>query len=604
MYLLKLKTWLIVGLLLTLSACGGGNNTTPATAATLTLGFSAVKTFNFSWTDVSDATFYRIQEQKEVGQGFTQVGADITKGTQSNTLVVPLYARINAQYILQSCNLVGCIDSNAVSVVGTLATSIGYFKASNTDASDFFGRSVSLSSDGNTLAVGAIFEESKGTGVNGVDQDDDTSNRSGAVYVFIRSGTTWVQQAYVKASNTGASDQFGISVSLSSDGNTLAVGADREDSKGTGVNGSDQADNTITGSGAMYVFTRSGTTWVQQAYVKASNSDADDFFGYSVSLSSDSNTLAVSAVFEDSKGTGVNGSDQDDNTNSASGAVYVFTRSGTTWVQQAYVKASNTDADDFFGISVSLSSDGNTLAVGAVFEESKGTGVNGSDQDDNTNSASGAVYVFTRSGTTWVQEAYVKASNTGASDQFGVSVSLSSDGNTLAVGASLEGSKGTGVNGSDQDDDTLADSGAVYVFTRSGTTWSQQAYVKASNTDASDQFGFSVSLSSDGNKLAVGASLEDSKGTGVNGSDQGDNTLSGSGAVYVFTRSGTTWSQQAYVKASNTGAIDKFGISVSLSSNGNTLAVGAVNEGSKGTGVNGPDQADNTLSDSGAVYLY
>ena len=84
MHLLKLKTWLIVGLLLTLSACGGGNNTTPATAAPLTLGFSAVKTFNFSWTDVSDATFYRIQEQKEVGQGFTQVGADITKGTLRN----------------------------------------------------------------------------------------------------------------------------------------------------------------------------------------------------------------------------------------------------------------------------------------------------------------------------------------------------------------------------------------------------------------------------------------------------------------------------------------------------------------------------------------
>jgi hypothetical protein len=150
----------------------------------------------------------------------------------------------------------------------------------------------------------------------------------------------------------------------------------------------------------------------------------------------------------------------------------------------------------------------------------------------------------------------------------------------------------------------LADSGAVYVFTRSGTTWVQQAYVKASNTGAIDQFGFSVSLGSDGNTLAVGAVLEDSKGTGVNGLDQDDDTLSGSGAVYVFTRSGTTWSQQAYVKASNTGASDQFGISVSLSSDGNTLAVGADREDSKGTGVNGSDQDDDTLSDSGGVYLY
>ena len=394
MHLLKLKTWLIVGLLLTLSACGGGNNTTPATAAPLTLGFSAVKTFNFSWTDVSDATFYRIQEQKEVGQGFTQVGADITKGTQSNTLVVPLYARINAQYILQSCNLVGCTDSSAVSVVGTLATSIGYFKASNTDADDLFGRSVSLSSDGNTLAVGAIGESSKGTGVNGVDQDDDTSNQSGAVYVFTLSGTTWVQQAYVKASNTGTGDFFGRLVSLSSDGNTLAVGAVLEDSKGTGVNGLDQDDGTLNASGAVYVFTRSGTTWSQQAYVKASNTGASDIFGISVSLSSDGNTLAVGATLEDSKGTGVNGVDQDDDTITDSGAVYVFTRSGTTWVQQAYVKASNTGASDQFGISVSLSSDGNTLAVGADREDSKGTGVNGSDQDDDTLSDSGGVYLY------------------------------------------------------------------------------------------------------------------------------------------------------------------------------------------------------------------
>jgi uncharacterized Zn-binding protein involved in type VI secretion len=137
------------------------------------------------------------------------------------------------------------------------------------------------------------------------------------------------------------------------------------------------------------------------------------------------------------------------------------------------------------------------------------------------------VYVFTRSGTTWSQQAYLKASNTDAGDVFGVPVTL--DGDTLAVGAVLESSNATGVDG-DQADNTAGGSGAVYVFTRSGRTWSQQAYLKASNTDAGDRFGWSVAL--DGDTLAVGARLEDSNATGVDG-DQADNSADDSGAMYV-----------------------------------------------------------------------
>ena len=442
-----------------------------------------------------------------------------------------------------------------------------YLKASNTGATDLFGYSVSLSGD--TLAVGAYWEDSNATGVNG-SQSDNSVSQSGAVYVFTRSGRTWSQQAYLKASNTGVNDLFGYSVSLS--GDTLAVGARYEDSNATGVNGS-ESNNSESSSGAVYVFTRSGTTWSQQAYLKASNTERGDEFGYSVSLSGD--TLAVGARQEDSNATGVNGSESN-NSESGSGAVYVFTRSGTTWGQQAYLKASNTESGDEFGYSVSLS--GDTLAVGAI-------------RDD-----SGAVYVFIRSGTTWSQQAYLKASNTGTSDLFGYSVSLSGD--TLAVGAIREDSNATGVNGS-QSDNSAIWSGAVYVFTRSGTTWSQQAYLKASNTDAQDSFGSSVSLS--GDTLAVGARFEDSSATGVNGS-QSDNSVSNSGAVYIFTRSGRTWSQQAYLKASNTGADDEFGSSVSLS--GDTLAVGASLEDSSATGVNG-SQSDNNRAgrNSGAVYV-
>ncbi|MCA2979628.1 MAG: cadherin-like beta sandwich domain-containing protein [Myxococcaceae bacterium] len=211
--------------------------------------------------------------------------------------------------------------------------------------------------------------------------------------VVVVAASTTIQQAYVKASNTGAGDEFSSSVALSADGSTLAVGAPGEDSSATGVNGN-QAGSSAGESGAVYVFTRTGSTWAQQAYVKASNTGAGDEFGSSVALSVDGSTLAVGASREDSSATGVNGN-QAGSIAAFAGAVYVFTRTGSTWAQQAYVKASNTGADDRFGSSVALSVDGSTLAVGARSEASNATGVNGT-QTDNSAFPAGAVYVFTR----------------------------------------------------------------------------------------------------------------------------------------------------------------------------------------------------------------
>src|SRR6266700_4107707 len=351
-------------------------------------------------------------------------------------------------------------------------------------------------------------------------------------------------QAYVKASNTGAADEFGFAVALSSDGNTLVVGAPGEASAATGIIGADQTDNAADSAGAVYIFIRSiAGTWSQQAYIKASNPEAGDQFGISVALSSDGNTLAVGATGEDSALPGVTAGNVSEvtagNTAPGAGAVYVFTRSGTTWTQQAYVKASNTGADDQFGISVALNSDGSTLAVGATGEDSAlpgvTTGLVSEGTAGNAAPGAGAVYVFTRDvvSSTWSQQAYVKASNTGAADNFGSSVALSGDGSTLAVGAIGEASA-VGVTPTDN---TAPSAGAVYVFTRSGTTWPQQAYVKASTIGAGDQFGFSVALSGDGNTLAVGAIGEASAATGIGG-NQTDNTAPDAGAVYVYTRSG------------------------------------------------------------------
>lgn len=576
-----------------LTACGSSSSQAlpPATAAEATLSF-ATKTFHFSWTDVSDATHYKLLENPDGSAGFTQVGSDISPGTQSIDHIVPLYARLNAQYILQSCNDTGCTDSSTISISGTLTDAIGYFKAGNAGAGDEFGRVVRLSADGSTLAVSGWKEGSSTTGINST-PDDNISN-AGAVYVFHFSNGSWVQQAYIKASNTDAQDQFGNALSLSASGDTLAVGTILEDSSTTGINST--SNNAADAAGAVYVYQRSGSSWSEQAYIKSSNAPAGDFFGRSVSLSGDGNTLAVGSVGDDSNTSGINSTYTYDLNTQNNGAVYMFTYNGGAWSQQAYIKASNPSPADEFGSSVSLNTDGTILAVGAQYEDSSTTGIN-TTPDDAAPSA-GAVYIYGLSGGNWSEETYIKASNAEAGDFFGYSVSLSGDGNTLAVGAYQEDSSSTGINSTP--DEAANRSGAAYVFNRSGGSWSQQAYIKASNITALDYFGLEVSLSTDGNTLAVATVFEDSSSTGIN--SVADDTADAAGAAYVYQRSGSSWSELAYIKASNTEAGDWFGFSVSLSGDGNTLAVGAQNEDSSTTTINStPDEAANA---AGAVYVY
>jgi hypothetical protein len=471
---------------------------------------------------------------------------------------------------------------------------IAYIKPSNTreglqfgSGGTLLGDSVALSGDGNTLAVGAPMESSATRGING-NQADESAYDAGAVYVFTRDGNTWRQQAYIKASNTRHSSNFGYIVRLSADGNTMAVSAYLESSSATGINGN-QDDESIPQAGAVYVFTRRDATWTQQAYIKASNTGEagkgdeigdGDQFGFSLALSNDGNTLAAGAIAEDGAG-----QNQNDNSLQSAGAVYVFNRSGSVWSQQAYVKPSNPGAGDLFGYSVSLTADGNMLAVGS-FDE---------DGPDDKSNGTGAVYVYFRNGAAWTEQAYLRASNAEPGDSLGVSVAISLDGNTIVSGALDEDCLCTGVNPrdaqgnlagtNDRASDTSA--GAVYVFIRNGTAWTQQAYIKASNTGKEDWFGSRLALSGDGNTIVAGSQLEGSA----------------AGAVYVFTRTGTAWTQQNYVKGSNTEAFDEFGSSISLSRDGSLIAVGARSEASAARGING-NQMDNSAREAGAVYMF
>lgn len=440
-----------------------------------------------------------------------------------------------------------------------------YGKPTNTGAGDVFGASVALWGD--TLAVGAPNEDSPATGVGGNQGDHEDFLNSGAVYVFRRTGDTWTQEAYLKASNTGPANQFGIGVALW--GDTLAVGAWGEPSPLPGD------DGPAPDSGAVYVFRRVGSVWTQEAYLKASNAGENDEFGWSVALWGDA--LAVGAPQESSGSRGIDG-DQADDSAPASGAVYIFRRAGTVWRQEAYIKASNAELGDRFGISVALRND--VLAVGAYLEDSAATGVDGDQYDESEPGDSGAAYVFRRTGSTWAQEAYVKASNADDLDNFGYRVALGED--RLAVNAVYEDSAATGVN-QDQFNEDKDNSGAAYVFRYADGTWAQEAYLKASNAALGDKFSDSLALC--GDTLVAGTFTKDSQ----------------SGAAYLFQRVGGVWSQRAYLKASNSGAGDRFAYNLALSED--TLAIGATHEDSQSTGVNG-DDASNGAEDSGAVYVF
>jgi hypothetical protein len=381
-----------------------------------------------------------------------------------------------------------------------------YLKSFNPVAGDSFGSSVAL--DGDTLVVGCPGQ-------------DSTASNSGAAFVFVRQAGVWSQQAFLKANNAGASDNFGRSVAIS--GETLIVGAPNEDSNATGVNGL-QSNNSAGNAGAAYVYVRNGSSWLTQAYLKASNTEANDEFGYSVALYGD--TAVVGAVNEDSNAVGINGL-QSNNSQSNAGAAYVFTRSANAWSQQAYVKPSNTDNGDQFGIALALH--GETLVVGSAGESSASAGVNGNQADESLPSA-GAAYVYVRNGASWSQQAYIKASNPSPDDLFGIELAL--DGDTLVVGAFHENSSALGVNGN-QLDESADDAGAAYVYERNGTAWSQLAYLKASNTEAGDDFGGATAVS--GDLVVCSSHYESSSATGVNG-DQLDNSAAQAGACYVFER--------------------------------------------------------------------
>jgi trimeric autotransporter adhesin len=500
-----------------------------------------------------------------------------------------------------------------------------YLKASNPHATDHFacggnlpghsGNAIAISDDGNFLAIGAHQESSAAKGING-NQNDTSLYSAGAVYVFVRRGATWAQQAYVKASDPQMGANFGMNVAFNSDATTMAVSAAWESSSSKGINS--VPDDKLPQAGAVYLFTRTGDAWSQQAYIKASNTgragdpkDPNDWgdgdqFGFSIALSGDGNVLAAGALSEDSRASGINTPGfQDDDSAPDAGAVYIFTRTGATWTQRDYLKSSNNDGGDRFGFGVALSANGNTLVASSYDEGGSGRSTNSI--PDNLRGGSGAVYIFDRVNDAWRQTAYLKGSQQNRNDAMGVSVGISDDGNTVVAGAGDDACLVPGINAPCREATWppqlgAGSAGGAYVWVRNGNAWVEQAYLKATNPELEDLFGVRVSISGDGNTIVAGDPNEDSKAKGING-DQADNSADGAGAAFVFTRTGTTWTQRAYVKGSNTEAFDAFGSAVTISGDGKTIVLGAPIEASAAKGVNA-NQADNTAQGAGAAYVF
>jgi hypothetical protein len=287
-------------------------------------------------------------------------------------------------------------------------------------AGDQFGSSVAISGD--TIVVGAM-------------NDDDGANNAGSAYVFVRSGTTWTLQQKLRAADPGADHAFGLSVAI--EGNTVVVGSPLDGHAGLY-------------SGSAYVFVGSGTAWAQQQKLTGSDTVAVDRFGFSVAINNE--TIAIGGP----------------TLGSGEGQAYVFARNGSIWIEQQKLTSTDGGPGAMFGVSVRV--DRETIAIGSRGRLS-----------------SGAIYLFERDPSGWIQQQIVTASGSG----FGSSIAI--NGETLVGGA--PGS-------------------AACIFTRHGNLWSQQQTLTSGNPPSVNQFGYSSAISDYG-WIAISDPSEGSYSGGV-----------------------------------------------------------------------------------------
>ncbi len=372
-------------------------------------------------------------------------------------------------------------------------------------------------------------------------------------FIFFSSAAicqNWGEVIKACASDRAAADKFGNSVSIS--GNYAIVGASNEDEDASG-------GNTLAEAGSAYIFWNNNGTWTEVEKLVAPDRAAGDKFGCSVSISGDYAIVGAYTESEDVSGA---------NTFSASGSAYIFRKVGGIWSVVQKIVASDRSVSDLFGYSVSIS--GDYAIVGAFGESEDASG-------GNTLANAGSAYIFWNDNGTWTEVEKLVASDRASSDGFGYSVSISGD--YAIVGAMSEDEDASGGN-------TLANAGSAYMFWNDNGTWSEVEKLVASDRADSDNFGYSVSIS--GDYAIVAANNEDEDASG-------GNMLSSAGSAYIFWNDSGTWSEVEKLVASDRGAYDYFGCSVSIS--GDYAIVGAYTEDEDASG-------GNTLSGAGSAYIF
>lgn len=456
-----------------------------------------------------------------------------------------------------------------------------YLKAASPQELSGFGGGLAISADGNTLAVAAVLDSSCARGIDG-DPTGKGCGFSGAVFVFRRTGDSWLQQAYLKASNTGESDLFGTSLAISADGSSLFVGAPSEASCSA-----DQSDNGCRNAGAVYAFERDASAeWKQTAYLKAQTPSTASDFGASLAVSDDGQTLAVGAPRTQHCPTV--------DTCVDAGAVHVLEADGATF-RQSLLRPTNPEAGDQFGAALSLGSTGSTLAVGAP-DDNNCTSRDGEPGDSDCTDA-GAAYVFDHVGGAWTNREFVKAPTVLAGAHFGAAVALNGHNDVLVVSAPNEPGCPDALPGERQCDG----GGAAYVYRRAGSWWSIPTRVRASNRATPAKFGEALRLNHAGDTLVIAAPGD--RGCGrfpdANGANQ---ECERAGAAYLFAMDDEqAWTQRAYLKATNTARA--FGSGITMSAGGETIVVGAEDENGCAAGVGG-DPDDVGCPFTGAAYVF
>lgn len=598
------------------TACGGGGNSSGSEASVtdsgggessasssvaalvpesspsnLALQLSTIKQFSFSWDSSEGADYYQLLENVDGASGFVLV-ADNIEAT-SYDYEVALYSRTQASYVVQACNAAGCSnESEEVSVTGNLANAVGYVKAPATLAavtmgyqivdSQRFGNVVALSGDGVTLAAATDNDLGGATELNG-DASEVFAQGGAAVYIFTKTDIGWQQTGIV--TNLGAEVS---AMALSDNGKLLAIGLEEESGGSTGING-DELNQSASRSGAVYLY-RDSEGWEQEAYIKASNASAEDLFGSSLALSSDGLTLAVGALAERGLATDVNGDETLLGSSRYFGATYVFTDGENGWKQEAYIKTIGNDGDPegrsrSFGDAVALSADGLVLAVGSPGSNLPESG----ELEDTTYSAA---HIYRKVSGHWQHEAIINSPDPTLQARFGTSLALSADGALLAVG------EDHALSFHNMD---LFNKGRAHTYVYADRQWAFQATLQPENGVKKNGFGSQIALSGSGDLIAVCAP-DDAGDSVALASDSGAESLSQSGAAYVFSAREGQWLQQSFIKAPNPDEGDDFCSSLGLSASGSTLAIGAAREDGSATGLGG--EMNNNAVDAGAVYLY